>query len=314
MTDRSTSSTDNSARSNSSVHAHAIVERALAVYGFAGHDLTLVKYRENHVFRLRRAAGDLAVRLHRASYNTNDAIAAELDLLLALAGAGFDVPAVVPTVDGDLYTTVVDDGVERTVSVLRWVNDAAAMGYIESAFAGTSTMTSEQFHRVGALAGELHNHLSTRDASGGASRPSWDFEGLVGRDAVWGDPLALAELDPVRPLIADALNTLSRHPVGGRKDMRELLAHSRRIHTRKRAGGRRASSVDRLRRCRTRMACVRDRDTMVLVSTAPSVRAVRRGRTRQLRLDPRPRRPHAPLGHDPRSRIDLPRLGRRQAW
>ncbi|MBY6414648.1 phosphotransferase [Rhodococcus sp. BP-252] len=208
MTDQTTSSTNNPPRSE---HARTIVERALDAYGLAGHDVTLVKYRENHVFRLHRAAGDLAVRLHRASYNTNDAIAAELDLLQALAGAGFDVPAVVPTVDGDLYTTVSDEGIERTVSVLGWVNDAAPMGDIESAFAGTSTMTPEQFHRVGALAGELHNHLSARDASGGTSRPSWDFEGLVGRDAVWGDPLALAELDPVRPLIADALNALSKH-------------------------------------------------------------------------------------------------------
>jgi Ser/Thr protein kinase RdoA (MazF antagonist) len=29
--------------------------------------------------------------------------------------------------------------------------------------------------------------------------------------ATWGDSLALAELDPVQPLIANALNTLSRH-------------------------------------------------------------------------------------------------------
>jgi Ser/Thr protein kinase RdoA (MazF antagonist) len=187
------------------------VQQALTAYGLNQGEVDLVKYRENHVFRLRHQSGDFAVRLHRAHYNDNRAIQAELELLRLLQGEGFNVPTVVPTSAGDLFTTTSNDGVEQTVSVLSWIPDAAPLGDIETAFAGTSELTAADLQKAGELAGTLHNFLTAHPTTLGDDRPKWDFEGLVGTHAVWGDPFALQEIEPSRSLITQAVAKLGDH-------------------------------------------------------------------------------------------------------
>jgi Ser/Thr protein kinase RdoA (MazF antagonist) len=191
--------------------ATTAVREALPAFGLQEGDLTLVKYRENHVFRLVHRRGEFAVRLHRAQYNSTAAINAELELLNQLAVHGFTVPGVIKAADGDLHTSTTHNGTTRTVSVLTWIPDAAPLGDIESAFDGTSTVTPDHFRRVGELAGRLHNHLSAHATDLSRLRPRWDFDGLVGPHAVWGDPFALPEIASARPLLNDAVAKMQHH-------------------------------------------------------------------------------------------------------
>ncbi|MGO4187409.1 phosphotransferase enzyme family protein [Pseudarthrobacter sp. TAF60_1] len=186
------------------------VRLALTAYGLADGDVQLVKYRENFVFRVQHTSGDFAVRLHRPHYNDNRAIRAELELLGLLEKAGFNVPGVIKTTGGDLLTTVDDNGVEHTVSVLTWVPDAAPMGDIESALDGTSPLTADSFRKAGELAGALHNFLAGLPSAAAHHRPDWDYEGLVGEHAVWGNPFALHEIESSRSVIADAVAELAK--------------------------------------------------------------------------------------------------------
>lgn len=187
------------------------VRLALTAYGLADADVQLVKYRENFVFRVHHKSGDFAARLHRPNYNSARAISAELELLGLLEDAGFNVPGVIKTTSGDLLTTVEHSGAEQTVSVLTWVPDATPLGDIESAWAGTSSLTADSFRQAGELAGALHNFLAGLPPAAGHDRPAWDYEGLVGKHAVWGSPFALHEIEDSRSVIADAVAELGRH-------------------------------------------------------------------------------------------------------
>lgn len=187
------------------------VRLALPAYGLADGEVQLVKYRENFVFRVQHKSGDFAVRLHRPHYNDDKAIRAELELLALLEKAGFNVPGVIQTTSGDQLTTVDHNGVEHTISVLTWVPDATPLGDVESAFDGTSPLTADSFRKAGELAGSLHNFLAGLPPEAAHDRPDWDYEGLVGDQAVWGSPFALHEIESSRSVIADAVAELGKH-------------------------------------------------------------------------------------------------------
>ncbi|KIQ18443.1 phosphotransferase enzyme family protein [Rhodococcus sp. MEB064] len=188
---------------------HAVIS-ALVEYGLTG-PVHLVKYRENHVFRLTNDRGDFAVRLHRAHYNDGAAIESELHLLRSLDQAGFSVPKVIDTKNGELFTSVRNGDVHQYVSVLEWVPEATPLGSIESGFDGSSTITPNAFRRCGELAGRLHNHLAGHTTITGDKRQAWDYEGLVGEHAIWGDPFELSEVTPVRDILDEASEALRAH-------------------------------------------------------------------------------------------------------
>jgi Ser/Thr protein kinase RdoA (MazF antagonist) len=165
---------------------------ALARYGFDDVDLHFVKFRENYVFRAECGGEAFAVRLHRPGLHSMAEVRTELAYLDALRHRGFPVPEPVQTSDGELIC-VVEDGSRGVVlvDVLRWVEGASPLGDADAAFDGTSPLTPRDFHRLGALAGTLHNHLEDLGRLPDFSRAAWDGEGLVGEQALWGDPLAL---------------------------------------------------------------------------------------------------------------------------
>jgi Ser/Thr protein kinase RdoA (MazF antagonist) len=190
--------------------ARRIAHEALARYGLDDVDLHFVKFRENWVFRAECDGESFAVRLHRPGLHSAVEVESELAYLDALRRRGFPVPEPVGTRDGELICPVEDgSGNAVLVDVLRWVEGGSPLGDAEAAFDGTSPLTPRDFHRLGALAGTLHNHLEDLGRLPGFRRAAWDREGLVGEQALWGDPLALHVLSAAdRELLASAVARL----------------------------------------------------------------------------------------------------------
>ncbi|MEI4271193.1 phosphotransferase [Klenkia sp. LSe6-5] len=184
---------------------------ALQRYGLHDADLQFVKFRENWVFRATCDGADYAVRLHRPGLHTAEAVGTELAYLSALQQRGFPVPEPVRTTDGELICAV-EDGPGGTVlvCVMRWVVGGRQLGDAGAAFDGSSPITPEDLHRVGQLAGALHNHLTELGRLPGFDRDAWDGPGLLGAQALWGDPLALPALSaPDRELLSGAVDRLA---------------------------------------------------------------------------------------------------------
>ena len=69
--------------------------------------LRLIRNRENAVFEIALPGGiRAALRLHRQGYQPNSAIRSELWWCAALAEQGVNVPAALPSLQGDLLVTL----------------------------------------------------------------------------------------------------------------------------------------------------------------------------------------------------------------
>ena len=174
------------------------VRGALQRYGFAEDSaLELVKYRENYVFRLIVSAGEsYALRLHRAGYRTDAEIRTELAYLKALGERGMSVPEIVPALDGELVCLVTaEDGETLYLDVLKWLENSSPLGDIAEGIDGSCALEPEAFRRVGVLAAQLHGHTGQIGRTPGFERSPWDAEGLAGAAPLWGNPLAVQELN-----------------------------------------------------------------------------------------------------------------------
>lgn len=172
-------------------------------------EVEFVKYRENHVFRATDPAGtSFAVRLHRPGYRDDDEIRTELAYLDALATSGVPVPAIVRTIDGDLFRVVGDGAEVRRVSVQRWVPSARPFGDIDAALSGRHDPPARDFAEIGAVLGRLHAAAADIGTPAGFRRSAWNAEGLVGPQPLWGDPAALATLTTAE---RDSVQSAVRH-------------------------------------------------------------------------------------------------------
>ena len=185
--------------------ATSVARRALENYGAtADAVITFVKYRENYVFKVDMTSGSYALRVHRAGYRSDEEIAEELDLLCSLEDAGIAVPHVRASVEGHRLCRIADDGGDlHQVDLLDWVEGAAPLGDIGTAFLGAARVDDIQFRTLGALIGEFHHAVSSFAQAGQPIRPAWDASGLVGDRAVWGDPRRAFGDDPLGGAIVE---------------------------------------------------------------------------------------------------------------
>lgn len=142
--------------------------------------------RENAVFAVRTDRGQFAARVHRAGYHTDAQLRSQVDWMRAVQQQGVvDTADVVDTVDGDVFVIGERAPVPepRQVSVLEWVEGEQLSTRLLSA---GSDELERWYHRIGALAASLH------DQAVGWARPadfscfSWDVDGLLGENAIWG--------------------------------------------------------------------------------------------------------------------------------
>lgn len=165
-----------------------LAENSLGFWGIDNAQLDLIKHRENFVFRVQRPdGGRVVLRVHRAGYHSDAALRSELQWVDALARAGIDVPAVVPTVEGALFAIVASDGVPETrqVDMFEWI-EGGQMGSIESGLSADPQLTRKLYGDIGAIAARVHNQAVAWQPPPDFDRHAWDVDGLVGDQPFWG--------------------------------------------------------------------------------------------------------------------------------
>ncbi|MBN8631227.1 MAG: phosphotransferase [Rhodobacterales bacterium] len=145
--------------------------------------LRTLRDRENHVHECLLPSGDrAALRLHRAGYQSPDAIRSELWWCAGLASAGLPVPAALPALDGALLVPLPDG---RHASVIAWM-EGEALGEAQLPFTRPLPEVLEIYHALGALLAQVHRATDAMDLPAGFTRPRWDLDGLVGETPFWG--------------------------------------------------------------------------------------------------------------------------------
>lgn len=199
----------------------ALARTALAGYALPGAEdapLPLIYHHENTTYRLEGVldpqvavpdptyrADRFLVRVHRAGYQTVEAIRSELEWLAALRrDAGLAVPEPVRARGGALFVEASAPGVPqaRVVSVLRWLP-----GVARGRRPGRSL-----FHETGALTARLHAHAARWRRSPGFVRSVADHEGLFMRNGSGGDTFdaAWAMLTPEDREVFEAVSGATR--------------------------------------------------------------------------------------------------------
>jgi len=137
--------------------------------------LRLISHRENAVFEASVAGKSAALRLHRPGYNSVPEIEAELWWTGKLAEAGFPVPQPILTEDGQ---QVVRTGDGLVATMVSWVGGAVLSMEADGA--------PDTYRALGGVLARLHDLSDGLDLPDGFTRRSWDIEGLLGPDPLWG--------------------------------------------------------------------------------------------------------------------------------
>lgn len=173
-----------------------LAEAALHHWGLQGSELSLIKYRENGVFRVDTPHGErFALRIHRYGYHSDDELRSELQWLSALEAAGISVPQMIPTTQGALFVPVQVDVVPepRQVDLMAWL-EGNQLGSVEDGLASEDAI-EQTYRTIGGLAARLHNQAASWEQPAGFTRHAWDVEGLVGERPFWGPFWELEALD-----------------------------------------------------------------------------------------------------------------------
>lgn len=186
---------------------------ALDRWGIKEPELTLIKMRENAVFRVD-APGQppVALRIHRHQYHSDDSLRSELLWMKALEQAGIDVPRVIPSTAGNLFEKVASAPVPeaRQVDLFQWI-EGDQLGASGQGLAAGSDALDATFHTLGELCARVHNQSATWQLPGGFERHAWDAEGLTGEQPFWGRFWELEALtEPQRRLIGEARSSVHR--------------------------------------------------------------------------------------------------------
>lgn len=154
-----------------------------AAQAWGGRILRVLRDRENHVLEMILPSGDrAALRLHRAGYQSPEAIRSELWWCAELAGAGLPVPAALPALDGRLLIDLPDG---RYASVIAWM-EGEALGEAAKPFTLPLPRVLDAYHALGQLLARVHRTTDALSLPEGFTRPRWDLDGLVGDEPLWG--------------------------------------------------------------------------------------------------------------------------------
>jgi Ser/Thr protein kinase RdoA (MazF antagonist) len=154
-----------------------------AAQAWGGRILRTLRDRENHVLEIALPSGDrAALRLHRAGYQAPEAIRSELWWCAELAHAGLPVPAALPALDGALLVALPDG---RHASVIAWM-EGEALGEAAKPFSLPLPQVLDAYHALGQLLARVHRTTDALTLPESFTRPSWDLEGLVGDQPLWG--------------------------------------------------------------------------------------------------------------------------------
>ena len=174
-----------------------LARAALPAWGLGGARVSLLKYRENAVFRVDFPdAPPRVLRVHRPRYRTDAEIRSEMAWMRAVDGAGIHTPAILPTLDGELVVTRAATGVPepRQCDLQGWV-EGSPLGTLEGGVDLEGPELRTVYATVGRVAARLHAHGAGWTPPADFMRPSWDADALVGDAPTFGAFWALEELD-----------------------------------------------------------------------------------------------------------------------
>ncbi len=139
------------------------------------------------------------LRIHREDYQTEVMIRSELAWMEALREAGVETPEVLRAADGDTVQTVAVPEVPepRHCDLFRWVGG-------EPPDAGDVERTYRLLGRINA---RIHRQVREWKRPPGFQRQSWDEDGMLGEDPLWGrftDLAALSDEQQARLIDAKA--------------------------------------------------------------------------------------------------------------
>lgn len=160
------------------------VASALAAFGFdPDSQVTLIKHRENAVFKVENACLKAVLRMHRPGYRTIAQLRSEAAWTTNLRGALVPTPAHILGKDGEAIQIVMTaDGISLFVDLLEWVDGAPP----------SDEELVPTFTEVGRLSALIHGHSKIWQRPTGFDRPLLDQNSLFGKNGVWGDFAQLA--------------------------------------------------------------------------------------------------------------------------
>ncbi|MFT5132113.1 MAG: Ser/Thr protein kinase RdoA (MazF antagonist), partial [Gammaproteobacteria bacterium] len=165
-----------------------LAELVLPEWGLKGASLSMIKMRENAVFKVELDDGSKQIiRIHRAGYHSDDALRSELQWIQALASAGIETPDVIPTKSGELFIAPDSTlaGLPRQIDMFAWV-DGQQLGSVEQGLDGDLATQENNFRTIGLLTAQVHNQATKWRAPAGFIRHAWDVDGLTGEHPFWG--------------------------------------------------------------------------------------------------------------------------------
>lgn len=206
-----------------------LAEEALKQWNLEGAELTLIKMRENSVFRIDTPGGEpYVMRVHRYNYHSDASLYSELQWTAALAASGLDLPPIVPTTTGEPFCKVQSSGVPepRQVDLSVWVGGESLADVLTDNSDPNAIM--EALNTIGELAARIHNQATGWRLPEGFVRHAWDAEGLAGKQPFWGKFWELPDLTrSQRALMIKARNTVHADLLAyGQRDETYSLIHA----------------------------------------------------------------------------------------
>jgi Ser/Thr protein kinase RdoA (MazF antagonist) len=146
--------------------------------------MALISARENTVFSVDAGNAKYALRVHRAGYHSDETLISELQWMAELERYGVKTPKVIPTKDGNLFKHF-NDSDPRQVDLLEWVV-GTPLGTIDKGVKESGAGVFENYSMVGSLMARLHNQSESWERPADFTRHSWDIDGLLGDNPLWG--------------------------------------------------------------------------------------------------------------------------------
>ena len=164
-----------------------LAEEALKRWNLEGAELTLIKMRENAVFRIDTSGGERYVlRVHRYNYHSDASLHSQLQWTAALSASGLDLPPIIPTTTGEPFCKVQSSGVPelRQVDLSVWVGGRLLADVLTDN--SDPNVIMEVLNTIGQLAARIHNQATSWQLPEGFVRHAWDAEELAGKQPFWG--------------------------------------------------------------------------------------------------------------------------------
>lgn len=153
------------------------IRAALQPWGLERAEYQLISHSENVVYKVLLGKDRYILRIHRPGYNTIEELESEHLWTQALNAAGIRTPAQIQSQSGNYYHELeISDGAVRAVGVMEWLE-----GTQLAEAPGTETYQS-----LGVLIAQLHNQSSSWITPNTFRRRSWNADGLMGLNPLWG--------------------------------------------------------------------------------------------------------------------------------